>query len=464
MPLLNAPRLLIAGIHSGVGKTLFTLGLAYELRRRNLGVSVGISGPNLLQATLFKRTTGRFVRCFDEQLLSPNQVLAGLGQASIGTDIVLIDGRNGLYDGSSPGSLRNSDAEVAALTRTPVALVVDTTGFGSSLTAVVRGFGDFAVDFALGGVVLNRVSLSERADAPTIEFFAAGLQVAGMDPTLGGVPELGPAAAVLAPRGVTEQANLTSLPRQFFVDLSHAISRTVDVDRIVALAQTAGECSVAEEMVTPLTRRTRIAVAEDACFNVCFQDNLDLLRFYGAEIVPFSPLADSELPRKIGGVYLPGGCLAEYAEELGRNVAMTAALRSFATSGGVVYAEGAGAAYLAEQFVVGASGATEGIGILPGIARKDSESFSYIESVTAEESILGRSGLIMKGIATGGFVFEAEDRVLRVFRSTRLGHKPVLDGYSPGAQIVATFAFHHFGSNPHVARNLVDACEVVQGL
>jgi len=464
MPVIRPPRVIVAGVRSGVGKTLFTLGLAYELRRRNLGVSVAISGANLLQATLFKRTTGRFVRCLDENLLGPKQVLAALGQASIGADVVLVDGRGGLYDGSSPGSLRASDAELAAITRSPVTLVVDTTGFGSSLTAVVRGFGDFAADFDLGGIVLNRVSLSERPDAPTTEFFATGFQVAGMTAPFGGVPELGPAASVLAPSGVTEQSNLTSLPRQFFVDLSHAVGRSVDIDRLVAFTQTAGELEVEGEAMTPVSRRTRIAVAEDACFNVCFQDNLDLLRFYGAEIVPFSPLADGELPRKIGGVYLPGACLVEYAEELGRNTAMAAALRAFATAGGVVYAEGAGAAYLAEQFVAGSGGPVAGIGILPGIARKDEESFGYIESVTAEESILGRSGLIVKGISTNGFVFAAEDRVLRVLRSSRRGQKPTLDGYSPGAQIVATFSFHHFGSNPVVARNIVDACEVVQGL
>lgn len=464
MSSIYPPRLIIAGVRSGVGKTLFSLGLAYELRRRNVGVSVAIAGVNLLQATLFKRTTGRFVRCIDENLLEPKQVLTTVGQASIGADIVLIDGRAGLYDGSSPGSLSKSDAELAAVTRSPVALVVDTTGFGSSLTAVVRGFGDFAADFDLGGIVLNRVSLSDRDDAPTADFFATGFQVAGMEQPLGGIPELGPAASVLAPSGVTEHSNLTSLPRQFFVDLSHAIGRSVDIDRIVGLARTAGEIGLDDQSRSPAPRRTRIAVAEDACFNVCFQDNLDLLRFYGAEIVPFSPLADEELPRKIGGVYLPGGCLGEYAEELGRNTGVATALRNFANQGGVIYAEGGGAAYLAEEFVADFAGPTPGVGVLPGVARKGAESLGYIETVTAEESILGRSGLIMKGISTDGFAFAAEDRVLRVLRSSRRGQKPALDGYSPGAQIVATFSFHHFGSNPNIARNLVDSCEVVQPL
>jgi cobyrinic acid a,c-diamide synthase len=413
---------------------------------------------------LFKRTTARYVRCLDESILVPAQVQAGLAQASIGADVVLIDGRNGLYDGVTPGSLRTSDAEIAALTGAPVVLVVDTRGFGSSLTALIRGFGEFAADFTLAGTLLNRVSLSDAPDAPNTDFYATGLQIAGMEPPLGGVPELGPAAAVLPPAGITEQENLTSLPRQFFVDLSHAVSRTIDIERLLACAGGAPEFEVPDDVLRPLSRRTRIAVAEDACFNVCFQDNLDLLRFYGAEIVPFSPLADSEIPRRVGGIYLPGGCLGEYAEELVQNGSMLRSIADFANAGGLIYAEGAGAAYLSREFSIGGTEAVRGVGTLPGVARRSSESFGYIESITAEESILGRSGLIMKGVANGSFSFVPDDRILRVLRSGRLGLTPAMEGYSPGAQIVASFAFHHFGSNPLVARNLVDACEVVQGM
>ncbi|MFM1847494.1 MAG: hypothetical protein RL417_968 [Pseudomonadota bacterium] len=464
MSLVRPARIVIAGVSSGAGKTLLSLGLAYELRRRNVGVSVAITAPNLLQATLLKRTTGRFVRCLDENILAPQQVRAGLAQVGIGADIVLIDGKRGLYDGVTPGSLRGSDAEVAAITGSPVALVVDARGFGSSLTALVRGFGEFAADFHLAGVLLNRVSLSEELEAPNTDFFAAGFQVAGMDPPLGGMPELGPAAGVLTPSGITEQENLTSLPRQFFVDLSHTVSRSIDVERLVQCAGAVGEIEVGDESVRPLSRRTRIAVAEDACFNVCFQDNLDLLRFYGAEIVPFSPLADGEIPRKVGGVYLPGGCIGAYGEELAGNASMMRALGEFATAGGLIYAEGAGCAYLAREFEGAGNTRFAGVGVLPGIARRSDESLGYIESVTAEESILGRAGLIIKGVATNGFTFTADDRVLRVIRTGRVGSTPVMEGFSPGAQIFAAFSFHHFGSNPSVARNIVDACEVVQGL
>ena len=236
MSRVRPARILLAGVRSEVGKTLIALGLAYELRRRNLGVAVAVTGPNLLQSVLFKRTTARYVRCLDESILVPAQVQAGLAQASIGADVVLIDGRNGLYDGVTPGSLRTSDAEIAALTGAPVVLVVDTRGFGSSLTALIRGFGEFAADFTLAGTLLNRVSLSDAPDAPNTDFYATGLQIAGMEPPLGGVPELGPAAAVLPPAGITEQENLTSLPRQFFVDLSHAVSRTIDIERLLACA------------------------------------------------------------------------------------------------------------------------------------------------------------------------------------------------------------------------------------
>lgn len=459
------PRVLLAGVRSGAGKTLLGLGLAYELRRRNFGVSVCTVGPNLLQGTLYKRTIGRYVRCLDENMLAPAQVEHTVAQASLGADIVLIDGHAGLYDGVGAASRRASDAELAALTRTPTLLVVDTRGFGGSLTALVSGFRDFATDFPLVGLVLNFVSPSDSASAATFDFFAAGLLKAGLPRALGGAPDLGPAAAVLPPGGVTELENCTSLPRQFFIDLSNAINQSIDVEAVMNVARGADGIEGAPEVVNPLPRRTRIAVAEDACFNVCFQDNLDLLRFYGAELVPFSPLADSEVPQKIGGIYLPGGCLREYGAELAQNSSLLESLRAFGNSGGLVYAEGAGTALLCREFSIGGRGERfPGVGLVPGTAVLGEERLGYVEAVTVDESILGRSGLIIKGVTTNAWALRSTERIVRVLRAEQVGVSPSPEGISPGAQIVATFHFHHFGSNPTIARNLVDACEVVQGL
>lgn len=462
---IGVPRVLLGGVRHGVGKTLLGLGLAYELKRRNLSVSAATVGPHLLQATLYRRTTGRYARCIDGGLLAPAQVEGTLAQASLGADILLIDGHAGLYDGIGAACRRGSDAELAAFTRTPVALVVDTRGFGASIAALVRGFYEYATDFPLAGVILNYVSMSEAAQAQNFDAFAAAFQKGGFARPVGGLPDLGPAAAVLPPSGVTEGENFTSLPRQFFVDLSQAVSRTIDIEALLTLARGAEGLVVPAENVTPSTRRTRIAVADDACFNVCFHDNLDLLRYYGAEIVPFSPLTDTEVPRKVGGVYLPGGCLREYAADLTRNRALGDSLCAFANSGGLIFAEGAGAAYLCREFVVGGrSERYPGVGLVPGVAVSGAEELCYVESITTDESILGRSGLVVKGVSTNGWTLKSTERVVRVLRSERIGAPPTASGLSPGAQIVASFDFHHFGSNPGIAKNIVDACEVVHRL
>lgn len=400
------------------------------------------------------------MRCFDNRLLSEGELLLSMQRASVGADIMLVDGREGLYDGTSPGTLRGSDAEIASATRTPVLLVVDVSGFGPSMAALVRGYKGAVVGCEVGGVLTNRIEAGEQSQVRDRVFYDCSLEAFGHEPALGAMP-LVQQEIPLAQGQVSQLRNMSILPRQLFVDLTHLAEAHFDLDKIVALAGAAPQIRLEGMDFTPMPRRCRIAVSEDICFNLCFQDNLDFLKFYGAEVVPFSPLADLSLPKRIGGMYLTGAYLSEYGADLSANTSMLESIRDFARAGGVIYSEGGGTAYLCRSFGE-AEERYEGVGVLGGDAVFSHSYPSYIESQLAEDSILGEGGMAVRGMDTGEWQLYSNDpsmiNLLKIGSGVQ-GERE--EGFSPGPQILSTFTFSHFGSNPAMAKNLVDAAEVV---
>lgn len=462
MEKLSVPRVLIAGSGAGVGKSLLTVGILYQLRKRNLSVSCCINGPRLAQASLLRRVCGRFVRCLDSRLMSAGQNLASLHQAGVGADIVVIEGQNGLFDGTQPGSLGGSDAEMAALTHTPAVLVIGSPSSGGSAAAIFKGFSVLAGGFKVAQAVLNQVRDVPGGVAAEDDVYRSSFESFGLSAPLGMVPQI-KLDAVIPANEISQKSNVVLLPRQFLVDVEDLISRHVDIDQIVELAASAPQVEIEEYSNVPHNRRSRIAVSDDSCFNLCFQDNLDLLRYFGAEIVPFSPLADSALPYDVGGLYLTGACLTEYGAELSRNVSIKNAILDFAQGGGVLYSEGGGTAFLCRDYKWAAGEpALPGIGLIPASAVAANGGVSLNEAVTIEESVLGRAGLILKSVGSGEWKLTKEDRLMKTLRISRGGSQFVFEGYSPGAQSFCSFDFAHFGSNPAVARNLVDAAQVVR--
>jgi cobyrinic acid a,c-diamide synthase len=450
------PRVLLAGAEGGVGKSLITLGVAYELRRRGLSVSVCITNPNISLAAVYRRISGRYVRCLDPRILSSSQIIQALAQAGVGADIVLIDGTGSLYDGGSAGAFDRSDADIAALTRTPTALVMNGAAAGNSLGAALKGFIHYARGFELAGAVVNRAQREGVGDGAELKdrtFFEGVMSAMRLPHPLGVVAEAMQEFPPL-PRRATEIHNLGALPRQFFLELSAIIQQSIDLDELVRIAQRAP----ALEGILPRPLQegplTRIAVTDDSCFGVCFQDNLDLMRHYGADLVGFSPLADRKLPEGINAVYLTGAYLEEYAEELAANRALHGALREFVEAGGALYAEGSASTYLCERFRSGEQ-YYAGVGILPTTAESQGESLSYCDGVTTCESVLGSSGLLCKGITTEHWRISREFPVLKCLQIAKPAQRSIAEGFAPSPNTLLTSGLWHWGSCPELAEGFV---------
>lgn len=458
---LSCPRFILSGASEGVGKTLLGIGIAHELRRQGVSVSCCVLGPNLVEAVIFRRLTGRYVHCLDAGLLTASQNLFGLYQASVGADIVMILGNRGLYDVADNNN--GSDAGFAELSKTPAVLIVDSGRFGASVGALVKGFMDSATGFEVAAAIFNKAGPAELINERQA-LFENALRSRALPASLGVIPTCDFSADVPS-RSVCQRENLASLPHQFFLDVGRLVSERIDLERLQGLARRVEHLDLPDFNTQPRPRRVRIAVSDDGCFNLCFQDNLDLLRFYGAELTTFSPMADEKLPRGIGGVYITGAFIDEYGEELESNRSMHTALKEFVDAGGVLYSEGAGTAYLCSTFFDSREGQERsGAGVLKGQALPEEGGSSLQEErmVTAEETILGSVGLRFNSITTGEWKLIESYPVPKAFRPEATEGVAAMQGYSPYAQVVSTFSFIHFGSNQDFARNFVDAAEVFQ--
>lgn len=465
------PRILVAGSASGVGKSIFVTGLLMALRRRGLSVSCCVTGEAIQQAVIYSRITHRYVRCLDRNVLGSDELLSTVGEAGRGADIVLIDGRGGLYDGRTPGNLSASDAEIAALTSTPVVLVVDTPKLSDSLSAMIQGFAGYSSDVTVSAVIANQVG---RGLPPTLlsrasdhEALRHELHARGLPPCDGALPfftmhgELPPAEAL-------QQVNFTAVPLKLLNELEQIVASNIDLDDIVALASTAPPFEFYEPSPVVRHGECRIAVADDSCFNLCFQDNLDLLRLFGAELVKFSPLADSRLPKSIGGVYIPGACIAEYAENISANKELFAALRQFHEQGGVIYSEGAGTAMLCNSFKPdSAEEAYEGAGLIPLNVVEAHQERAIFQATIRQDAVLGDVGWSVAGLATGEWRIKTSDNFetsecIKTLDVELADGSRGLEGFSASAQSFSTLHFLHFGSNFAIPQALVQAAAAHQ--
>ncbi len=262
-----------------------------------------------------------------------------------GMDIGIIEGVMGLYDGHAATTDEGSTAELAKLLHVPVILAVDARNGARSIAAVVKGYRDFDPALILSGVILNGMGSEGhyRICREAIEHYT-GIRVLGYLPRrdILEMPErhLGLIPTVEGPAG-----------EEFREALITQCEATLDIDGIISLSGEAAPPAASPVLfpVTPHPTVIRIAVARDKAFSFYYQDSLDLLAAWGAELAFFSPLTDSRLPDNTGGLYIGGGFPEMYAGELAANASIKAAVKAAAAAGMPVYGECGGLMYLGES-------------------------------------------------------------------------------------------------------------------
>lgn len=333
--------ILVSAPASGTGKTTVMLGLLRALSEDGLVVQPFKSGPDYIDPAFHRAAAGRASFNLDTWAMGPGLLGAIAAQAE-GADLVVAEGSMGLYDGVAFAGAtgHGSSAETAALMGWPVVLVVDVSGQAQSAAAVALGFKAFRPDLPFAGVILNRCASPRHERLARLGMEEAGIPVLGVLPRRGDLvlPErhLGLVQAVEHPDLEVAIAGYAAFLR------AH-----VDLAAIVAAAEGGLKTHPTALRVTPPAQR--IALAQDAAFSFAYPHLVEGWRRAGAEILPFSPLAD-EAPPEADLVWLPGGYPELHAGVLAGAERFRAGLRRHA-EGKPVHGECGGYMALGEALV-----------------------------------------------------------------------------------------------------------------
>ena len=436
------PRLVVAGVSSGAGKTTVATGLMAALARRGTAVAAAKVGPDFIDPGYHSLATGRPGRNLDPWLCGPDAIGPLAGRAGSGADVLVIEGVMGLFDGAADGT-PSSTADVAAALQAPVVLVVDASSMSGSAAAVVRGFRDHDPRVRVAGVVLNRVASPGHAALLREAVEPLGLPVLGClfrddalvwrDRHLGLVPVAEDPAAV----------------RPALDRLAARIEHDCDLVAIAGVAHTAPVLTVGDVALPASVGRCRIAVAAGPAFTFAYQDNLDALEAAGAELVAFDPLVDDHLPDGVDGLLAGGGFPEVFGEQLAANTPLSAATRAAVAGGLPTWAECGGLLWLAEEL-----DGRPMVGAVPTVGTLGSRLvLGYRQAELRRDTPIGPAGTQLRGHEFHYSTCSPAGGAVQL--TSRFANRT--DGFA-SPSLLATYLHHHAGGDPSAVAMFVRSC------
>ncbi len=441
-------RILIAGTGSGCGKTTVTSAVLRALQRRGVPLRAFKCGPDYIDPMFHTAVLGIPSRNLDLFFEDGTGVRGQLARALPPGAVGVMEGVMGFYDGISGTTDTASAAHLARVAGTPAVLVARPKGQSLSLAAMLKGFREFAPNTA-AGVILNGVS---HGMYPFYREIAekSGLKVYGY------LPELPEASIPERHLGLVTAQEMERLQEKLDL-LAGAAEDGIDLDGLLTLAR--GASALADEtapLLPACKQRLRVAVARDTAFCFYYEDNLDVLRALGAEIVPFSPLLDAGLPPGIDGLYLGGGYPELHAARLAGNASMREAVRRAVSGGLPTIAECGGFLYLHET-LSGADGIPYPMaGVLPGGARLATrlQNFGYVTLTAQRPSLLADEG---QSIRAHEFHYACAPDCGGAFRAEKPNGR-AWDCVQATDTLYAGFPHLYFRSNLDFAARFLRAC------
>lgn len=409
---IRIPRILIAAPKSGSGKTLLTCALLRLFQRKGIRAAAFKCGPDFIDPMFHKKVLGTPSRNLDLYLAGEDGVRSSFAAGCAGTQIAVIEGVMGYFDGTGASGMEGSSYQLASVLQAPVLLTADVRGMSRSAAALIKGFADYGEQKMIRGAFLNRVS-------PAIADRISGwLESEAKIPVLGSFPVDESLRIESRHLGLVEPEEIPDLLQK----IDHAadlLEQTLNLELLLEIAkgapvlqmekeslkesetaaenarEDAAEKSAREDAAAKASPAT-IAVAEDEAFSFYYEDNLELLEELGAEIVRFSPLHDTSLP-EADGLLIGGGYPELKAQELAANTSMVSSIRRAAEQGMPMLAECGGFQYLQERLVDAEGTAYQMCGVLKGSSRmtKKLVRFGYVE-VSGEGLYFG-SGRTIRG-------------------------------------------------------------------
>ena len=431
---IGIPRLVLAGAGSATGKTTITTGVIAALRRRGLRVKPFKVGPDFQDSRLISQVAGGPCRTLDSWLLGADATLRSFQTGCVDGDVAVIEGMMGLLD--SWGGAADSTSGVSKLVGAPVVLILDVAYTLQSAAAIALGFKTVDPDVRVAGVLLNRVHDEEHARA-----VEEAVWKQARIPVLGALPVL----------------DEGSDPAR----LADAIERHIDLDVLLQVAARRGSMPRPPEVRIPSGgHAVRLAVAYDEAFDMYYPENLELLAEGGAEIIPFSPLVDHGLP-DVDGVYLAGAASERHAVQLAANPRMRESIRTAHLDGLPIYAECGGLSYLSQRLLEGSGAEHEMVGLLPLTTEPEAgeRRLGYRRLRPLQDCLIAQRGQELRGYEFHwSRLSAASARVHPAYELSDLnGYVTGHEGYAAG-RLLASNIHLHFGQDPGLAVNLLNAC------
>ncbi|HMK60622.1 MAG TPA: cobyrinate a,c-diamide synthase [Dissulfurispiraceae bacterium] len=448
--------IVISGTHSGCGKTTVTLGVLAALTGKGTSVQSFKAGPDFIDAGIHRLATGRQAINLDLWMCGDDNVRSSFCRYGRSAEIAVVEGVMGLFDGA------NSTSALACILGLPVILVVDAYGMAESAGALVHGYSAWAASSGLKlvGIIFNRVG-SERHYERLKSSVHDDIEVLGYLPRDAGIE-------IPSRHLGLNTADEMPMTRVQVEALASQVEKSVNLERLFELSDLDEEeiCKRSVSRPGRVALTMRIGIARDVAFSFYYDENLDLLREAGADIISFSPLWDNQLPADLNAIYIGGGYPELHAGQLSANKPMLESIRAWAAAGGPVYAECGGLMYLSKGIHDFSGHFFEMVGIFPFETemQKRRSGLGYREIRLREECILGRAGATLRGhefhyssvlsgpsgqdMASSGLkkVYDVVDAQ---------GDLCGPEGFSIGGAL-ASYVHVHFGSNQRTARQFVN--------
>ncbi|MEV7423951.1 cobyrinate a,c-diamide synthase [Streptomyces sp. NPDC091212] len=469
--MVNVPRLVIAAPASGSGKTTVATGLMAAFSERGLAVSPHKVGPDYIDpgyhalavASSTRGPVARPGRNLDAYMCGTGLIGPLFAHGAAGADLAVVEGVMGLYDGASGQGELASTAQVSKLLRAPVVLVVDASSQSRSVAALVHGFASWDPEVRIGGVILNKVATDRHERLLREALDESGVPVMGVLRRTDGVQ------APSRHLGLVPVAERHADALAAMRELAGRVREGCDLEALLALARSAPPLDAVawEPQVEPVVNadavsgarpgsgagsgRPVIAVAGGSAFTFSYAEHTELLTAAGAEVVPFDPLRDEELPEGTRGLVIGGGFPEVYAPELSANEPLRKAVAELAYSGAPVAAECAGLLYLARSL-----DGKPMCGVLEAEARMSGRlTLGYREAVAIGDSALAAAGTRVRGHEFHRTVLEPGAGAAPAWGLVHPERR--VEGFVRGG-VHASYLHTHWAAAPRMARRLVAAC------
>lgn len=335
-------RLFISAAHKSSGKTTLSIGICAALTAKGLDVAPFKKGPDYIDPMWLSRATNNPCYNLDFYTMQDKEILAYVTRAEDSSDITVIEGNKGLYDGLDlDGS--NSNAALATLTNTPVVLVINVQGMTRGIAPLILGYQSFEKDINIAGVILNqyrgirheqklKAVIEHYTDVPVIGAVQHNPELEITERHLG-----------LVPGNEDEQA------LQKIELIRKNVAEQVDLDKIIEISSKTQEITTDfQPQIIKTTVKLKIGIIHDAAFGFYYPDDLTSLQQNGAELVTINALKDTNLP-EIDGLFIGGGFPEEHLQELSQNSSLRNSIRQAINNGLPAYAECGGLMYLSRS-------------------------------------------------------------------------------------------------------------------